>query len=67
MTTKQKIEFTVSPSGEVAYLQLPIAKGCVRKVAKNLRLHDLINGYCGPDIIFDFDRNGRLIGIEILS
>lgn len=33
---------------------------------KQLRLHDLIE-YSGADLYFDFNENGELIGVEILS
>ena len=51
----------------VAYLRLPTypSQGQA-KVAKNVRLFDCIGQYDGPDLIFDFDEDGVLIGIEIL-
>lgn len=30
-------------------------------------MHSLIDNYSGPEIYFDFDSSGRLIGIEILG
>jgi hypothetical protein len=36
------------------------------KLKKSLRLVDLIGRYKGPDIIFDFDESGELVGIEIV-
>lgn len=52
---------------DVAYLTLPdhpgrATRGCV---AKQTRLYDVIQ-YNGPDILLDFDKNGRLIGVEVL-
>ena len=34
---------------------------------KQIHLHELIEDYKGADIIFDFDKNNVLIGIEILA
>jgi len=56
----------MSPSGEVAYLKLPHSPNEDRKVARNVRIHDLLPGCIGPDVILDFDKNDKLIGIEIL-
>ena len=36
-------------------------------VKKMLRLSSLIEAYEGPEIHFDFDKDGRLVGIEILE
>lgn len=52
-----------------SYLTLPDhpgrgAKGCV---ANSIPLDQVIEGYEGPDVVLDFDANGRLIGIEILA
>ena len=66
MPKSKKITFSLSPSGEVAYLKLPISANDERKVARNIRIHELISGFKGPDVIFDFDKEGRLLGIEIL-
>jgi hypothetical protein len=35
-------------------------------VSRMVCLHDLIESYSGPRVHFDFDKDGRLIGIEIL-
>ena len=64
------IELKVSSDDdEVAYLYLPDhprdSKG--KKVAKQLEVRDLIDGYSGPDLYLDFDDSGTLIGIEILA
>jgi uncharacterized protein YuzE len=66
MPEQSKFDFTVSRSGDCAYLGLPLVAGGKRKVAKNLRLNDLVQGYCGPDVVLDFDSKGQLLGIEIL-
>ncbi len=63
------IELEISADDEgVAYLTLPHHPGRGKSGAssKQVRLHDLIK-YPGPDIYFDFDKNGHLIGIEILT
>ncbi len=53
---------------EIAYLYLPTypVKG-LSKVSKSFRLIDLIGNYDGPDVIFDFDTENILVGIEFLS
>ena len=65
MNLKKKINCKVTASGEIAYVTLP-TNADVRKVAKNVRLHTLLEGYVGPDVIFDFDQSCQLIGIEIM-
>ena len=67
---KTKIILKVSDDDpDVAYLYLPDhpGNGVSNVVKKNLRLGNLIDGYKGPDVILDFDQNGKLIGIEILA
>ncbi len=51
---------------DVAYLRLPTHPGGTCEMSKSLRLVDLIGVYDGPDIVLDFDKNGTLVGIEIL-
>ncbi len=55
--------------GLVAYLTLPDhpGKGTPGCVSYQKRLADLIDDYKGPDLYFDFDKNDRLIGVEILT
>lgn len=49
------------------YVQLPKhPSGGQGFVKRNVQLCDLLGRYLGPDIIFDFDENDVLIGIEIL-
>ena len=36
-------------------------------VDKTVGLRDLIENFQGPDLFFDFDKDGELIGIEILG
>lgn len=66
MSKKQSLHLEVSPTGQAAYLKFPLQNGSERKVAENIRIHDLIEGYSGPDVILDFDRAGQLLGIEVL-
>lgn len=40
------------------------SRGCV---ANSIPLDQIIESYEGPDVVLDFDANGRLIGIEILA
>jgi hypothetical protein len=49
----------------VGYLELP---GDVRggKVARSLRLSDLVQLGDNPDLVFDFSSDGILVGVEIL-
>jgi Protein of unknown function (DUF2283) len=63
------IELTVSDDDPgVAYVSLPAHPGPQPgAVLKSIDLHELLPGYEGPDLVFDFDKAGRLIGIEILG
>ena len=64
-----KIALKVSEGDDgVAYLYLPAHPGEATQgsVSKQVRLSDLLN-YSGPDLYLDFDANGCLIGVEILS
>lgn len=47
-------------------MKLPHSQNEDRKVVRNVRVYDLLSGYVGPDVILDFDKHGKLIGIEIL-
>ena len=53
---------------DVAYLTLPkhSGQGTAGAVRKQEKLRDLIK-YNGPDIHLDFDKEGNLIGIEIIA
>lgn len=42
----------------------PESVGCV---ANTIVLEDMVPGYRGPDIHLDFDKDGVLIGLEILG
>ena len=63
-----KIELALGTEGDVAYVSLPDHPGVVYgAVTKTLRLMDLVGDYKGPDLHLDFDKENRLIGIEILA
>lgn len=53
---------------EIAYLKLPTyPKKEQLKVSKSIRLFDLMGKYEGPDVVFDFDPDGVLVGIEVIT
>ncbi len=62
--------FALEPSmtNEVCYLRLPTAPkaGTPGVVKMTLRLSDYLSPYDGPDINFDFDERGVMIGIEVI-
>ena len=65
-----KIELKISRGeGDVAYISLPDhpAKPVSGVVVKTLRLIELCGSYKGPDVYLDFDKDNRLIGIEVLG
>jgi hypothetical protein len=49
-----------------AYLKLPTHPG-VLKGARTVTLVDLIGAYQGPYVVFDFDQQGVLVGIEVVG
>jgi len=49
-----------------AYLKLPTHPG-VLKGARTVSLVDLIGAYQGPYVVFDFDQQGVLVGIEVVG
>lgn len=65
-------ELVVDSAAGAAYLYLighprrgsPENAGCV---ANTVVLEDLVPGYQGPDINLDFDKDGILIGLEIIG
>jgi hypothetical protein len=64
-----KVELQISPGDrDVAYISLPDhpGKGTPGIVVKQLRLIELCSGYKGPDVYLDFDKENRLVGIEVL-
>lgn len=65
---KDSIQLKVSEDDtDVAYVYLPDhPKGIVFGLVKSqIRLQDLIEGYKGPDIYLDFNKEDVLVGIEI--
>ena len=50
-------------SRSTAYIRMSNATS---KVAKCIRIEDLLKDYSGPMVNFDLDQNGQLIGIEIV-
>lgn len=68
MKSAKKIELKVSEDDDgVAYLTLPGHPGTLPGIVKkSVQLRDLIDRYVGPDLVFDFDENDQLIGVEIL-
>ncbi|WP_437631892.1 DUF2283 domain-containing protein [Sorangium sp. So ce854] len=63
---------------DVAYLRLPFHPGNLGlysytpgisscKMARSVRLRDLMGDYDGPDVVLDFDLRGVLVGIEVLA
>ena len=66
--TIRKMNLTISDDDDgVGYLVLPDhpGPGTPRAVAKQVKLKDLVI-YGGADIHLDFDKDGNLIGLEIL-
>ncbi len=53
---------------EIAYLRLPTyPKREQQKTFKSVRLFEVMGVYKGPDVVFDFDSDGVLVGIEVLT
>jgi hypothetical protein len=52
--------------GKTAYIALPGHRHEPGIVKKSVRLGELIKGYKGPWVMFDFDKEDCLIGIEII-
>lgn len=54
--------------GDVAYLRLPSYLGVEAcKMSRSVRLREVLGNYEGPDVVFDFDMRGVLVGIEVLA
>lgn len=63
---KQKHKFSLEITGKnSAYLRLPNHPEILRN-ARTVTLVDAIGAYNGPYIVFDFNEDNVLIGIEIL-
>lgn len=48
------------------YLKLPTHPGELRG-ARTLPLSDVIRAYKGPYVVFDFDQDNVLVGIEVIA
>jgi len=68
-----RLEITRGDSdlGDMGYIYLPgypnpdvVTSGIIQK---QMALHELIKNYQGPAIYLDFDKEEKLIGIEILT
>ena len=66
MSKENEFRLTVTDDKEAAYLYLPDLKKDNKKMSKTLRLIELLPGYKGADVNFDFDEDGVLVGIEVL-
>jgi uncharacterized protein YuzE len=66
-----RLELVCDAWAQAAYLYLkehpPRGDQSAGCVAQTLVLEDLVPGYKGPDIHLDFDKDGVLIGMEILG
>lgn len=68
--SESKFELKISEDdSDVAYLSLPDhqGSGIPGVVAKQISLGEIIQDYKGADVHLDFDKDGRLIGIEMLA
>ncbi|WP_411705599.1 DUF2283 domain-containing protein [Edaphovirga cremea] len=63
----EKIKLETNDDGDMAYLYLPKhpGKGIAGVTAKQISLHTVVEGYQGPEIFLDFDKNGVMIGMEL--
>jgi uncharacterized protein YuzE len=63
------IRLEVSPTDpDVAYLYLPDHPGRAHGArARQVRLASIIPGYRGADLVLDFDKHGRVVGVEVLA
>jgi uncharacterized protein YuzE len=71
MDRMKHLKLVTDLSADAAYLYLKqhpdLGRDRAGCVANTVVLEDLIPGYQGPDINLDFDRNGVLIGLEIIG
>ena len=70
MSKSKKIILKLSDDGDqVGYLYLPKhpKKTIVGLVTKTIGIHEMINDYKGIPLYFDFNKEGELIGIEIVG
>ena len=64
---KNKFALESTSTGDAAYVYLPDHPGSGKAgvVAVQVRLKDVWPSYEGPDIHLDFDKNQKLVGIDI--
>lgn len=64
-----QVEFTRDPLANKSYITLPghPGRGAVGCVAESVPLDQIFRDYNGVDLTLDFDKNGRLIGIEVFA
>jgi len=68
--SKKKIQLKISKDDTgVAYIYLPThpGPGTTGVVHEQIEVSDFVDNYQGPSVYLDFDKVGRLIGIEIVS
>jgi uncharacterized protein YuzE len=64
MTTVYRLKIS-DDDQSVAYIE--IDTGRKRLVDRQIRINDLIEGIIGPDLVIDIDREGHVLGIEIIG
>lgn len=70
---QRKVEFSMYLDEDAAaYLSLvPVddvgAETVNRSTARSVRLMDLVGEYIGPELVFDFNEEGVLLGVEVVS
>ncbi len=57
----------VSDDGYAAYLTFPDHPGEAAHSSRTVSLTKLMGDYDGPYILFDFDDQGKMIGVEVLA
>ena len=66
--SNKRFDLSVDSSGTGLYLKLPghprDAEGSER--LKTVELFKVLGSYEGPEVIFDFDSAGVLVGIEVI-
>lgn len=56
----------VGRNAHIAMIRLPGYQQGQGVVSRTIRVEDLMKHYKGPQVLLDFDKEGRLIAIEIL-
>jgi hypothetical protein len=66
--SEEKIHIRIGgEDSETAYVALPGYRSEFGIVKKTITLDELLEDYRGPRVSLDFDKDGILIGIEILA